>query len=318
MSNNSQVDLLGFTTECTIMSAKGPRDEFEQLSDKDYLNQLLDSNHRKIYKKEGVLFLPLTIIFGVWCTMMLLVFLVIVVPISIIDDLMIGSTFEETMSMLGAMLEGGVFAVTVAPFLLIIDLIFTTPGMLRRIKHNKMVEDFINGNRVSLENPRWINKIGYVNKLHPAHENEGQEIKFNPLKITENECYFVRHMRCIRHDNREGSYTTTHWETDAFGERKEVSHTTYYYYQVATFELNGTIISLRNSDYSPAFDTSITYDIVFEINDFDKSSGRYNGKILNLFVQEGAAVNTPGERGGIVPDSSQRMNNPIYIKAAIA
>ena len=74
-----------------------------------------------------------------------------------------------------------------------------------------------------------------------------------------------------------------------------------------------TIISLRNSDYSPAFDTSITYDIVFEIN-----GGRYNGKILNLFVQEGSAEDTPGERGGTVPDSSQRMNNPIYIKAAIA
>ena len=44
-----------------------------------------------------------------------------------------------------------------------------------------MVDDFINGNRVSLENPRWINKIGYVNKLHPAHENEGQEIS---TKIT--------------------------------------------------------------------------------------------------------------------------------------
>ena len=71
-----------------------------------------------------------------------------------------------------------------------------------------MVDDFINGNRVSLENPRWINKIGYVNKLHPAHENEGQEIKFNPLKICENECYFVRHMRCIQHDNREDGYTT--------------------------------------------------------------------------------------------------------------
>ena len=52
-------------TECIIMSAKGPRDEFKQLSDKEYLNQLLDSNHRQIYKKESVLFLPLTIIIGV-------------------------------------------------------------------------------------------------------------------------------------------------------------------------------------------------------------------------------------------------------------
>ena len=317
MLNNSQVDLLGFTTECTIMSAKGPRDEFEQLSDKDYLNQLLDSNHRQLYKKEYILFLPLTIIFGAWCTTMLFVLMIPLLSY-FISELIEGSTFEETMSVIGAILEGSVFAVTVVPFLLMIDLIFTTPGMLRRIKHNKMVDDFINGNRISLENPRWINKIGYVNKLHPVHENEGQEIKFNPLKISENECYFVRHMRCIQHDNREGSYTTTYWETDAFGERREVSHTTYYYYQVATFELNGSTISLKNSDYSPAFDTSITYDIVFEINGFDKSSGRYNGKILNLFVQDGSAEDTPGERGGTVPDSPQRMNKPTYIKAAIA
>ena len=317
MSNNSQVDLLGFTTECSIMSAKGPRDEFEQISDKDYLNQLLDSNHRQIYKKESILFLPFSIMFGGVFLIFMMMFSLFTFLLFFIE-LIEGSISKDTVSMLGAILEASIFAVSVAPFLLIIDLIFTTPGMLRRIKHNRMVDDFINGNRVSLENPRWINKIGYVNKLHPAHENEGQEIKFNPLKITENECYFVRHMRCIRHDNREGSYTTSHWETDAFGERREVSHTTYYYYQVATFELNGTIISLRNSDYSPAFDTSITYDIVFEINDFDKSSGGYNGKILNLFVQEGAADYTPGERGGTVPDSSQRMNNPIYIKAAIA
>ncbi len=299
------------------MSAKGPQDEFEQLSDKDYLNQLLDSNHRHLYKKENILFLPLTMFFGAWCTIMLFAFMIPLLSY-FISELIEGSTFEETMSMLGAIFEGGVFAVTVAPFLLMIDIIFTTPGMLRRIRHNKMVDDFIHGNRVSLENPRWINKIGYVNKLHPVHVNEGQEIKFNPLKISENECYFVRHMRCIRHHNREGSYTSTYWETDAFGERREVSHTTYYYYQVATFELNGSTISLKNSDYSPAFDTSITYDIVFEINGFDKSSGRYNGKILNLFVQDGSAEDTPGERGGTVPDSPQRMNRPTYIKAAIA
>ena len=236
----------------------------------------------------------------------------------LITEFIEGSTYEETMSMVGAILEGGVFAVTVAPFLLMIDLIFTTPGILRRINHNKMVEDFINGNRISLENPRWIDKIGYVNKLHPLHENEGQEINFNPLKISENECYFVRHMRCIRHDNREGSYITTSWEYDAFGERREVSHTTYYYYQVATFELNGRTISLRNSNYSPAFDTSITYDIVFQINRFNKSNGQYNGKILNLFVQEGSGNHTPGERGGTLPDSPQRMNRPTHIKAAVA
>ena len=236
----------------------------------------------------------------------------------LITEFIEGSTFEETMSMVGAILEGGVFAVTVAPFLLMIDLIFTTPGILRRINHNKMVEDFINGNCISLENPRWIDKIGYVNKLHPLHENEGQEINFNPLKISENECYFVRHMRCIRHDNLEGSYITTSWEYDAFGERREVSHTTYYYYQVATFELNGKTISLRNSNYSPAFDTSITYDIVFQINRFNKSNGQYNGKILNLFVQEGSGNNTPEERGGTLPDFPQRMNRPTHIKAAIA
>ena len=317
MLNNSQVDLLGFTTECTIMSAKGPRDEFEQLSDRDYLNQLLDSNHRQIYKKENILFLPCSIMFG-GVFVILMMFFSLFTFLLFFIELIEGRISKDTVSMLGAILEAGIFAVTVVPFLLMIDIIFTTPGMLKRIKHNKMVDDFISGNRISLENPRWINKIGYVNKLHPEHVNDGQEIKFNPVKISENECYFIRNMRCIRHDNREGSYTSTYWETDAFGERREVSHTTYYYYQVATFELNGSTISLKNSDYSPAFDTSITYDIVFEINGFDKSSGRYNGKILNLFVQDGSAEDTPGERGGTVPDSPQRMNKPTYIKAAIA
>ena len=317
MLNNSQVDLLGFTTECTIMSAKGPRDEFEQLSDRDYLNQLLDSNHRQIYKKENILFLPCSIMFG-GVFVILMMFFSLFTFLLFFIELIEGRISKDTVSMLGAILEAGIFAVTVVPFLLMIDLIFTTPGMLKRIKHNKMVDDFISGNRISLENPRWINKIGYVNKLHPEHVNDGQEIKFNPVKISENECYFIRNMRCIRHDNREGSYTSTYWETDAFGERREVSYTTYYYYQVATFELNGSTISLKNSDYSPAFDTSITYDIVFEINGFDKSSGRYNGKILNLFVQDGSAEDTPGERGGTVPDSPQRMNKPTYIKAAIA
>ena len=317
MLNISQVGLLGFTTKYKIMSGEGPRDEFEQLSDKDYLNQLLDSNHLQIYKKENILFLPYTFISSFYFVIFIMIFSLMAL-LYFFFELIEGSISKDTVSMLSDILEFSVFVATVVPFLLMIDLIFTTPGMIRRIKHNKMAEDFINGNRVSLENPRWINKIGYVNKLHPVHENEGQEIKFNPLKISENECYFVRHMRCIRHDNREGSYTTTHWETDAYGERIEVSHTTYYYYQVATFELNGNTISLKNSDYSPAFDTSITYDIVFEINDFDKSNGLYNGKILNLFVQDGSALDTSGERGGTVPDSPQRMKKPTYIKAAIA
>ena len=120
------------------MSAKGPQDEFEQLSDKDYLNQLLDSNHRHLYKKENILFLPLTIIFGGVFVIFMMMFSLSTFLLFFFE-LIEGSISKDTVSMLGAILEGGVFAVTVAPFLLMIDLIFTTPGMLRRIKHNKMI-----------------------------------------------------------------------------------------------------------------------------------------------------------------------------------
>ena len=161
MLNNSQVGLLGFTTKYKIMSAKGPRDEFEQLSDKDYLNQLLDSNHLQIYKKENILFLPCTFISGFYFVIFIMMFSLMALLYFFVE-LIEGSISKDTISMLSDILEFSVFAATVVPFLLMIDLIFTTPGMLRRIKHNKMAEDFINGNRVSLENPRWILSLIHI------------------------------------------------------------------------------------------------------------------------------------------------------------
>ena len=95
----------------------------------------------------------------------------------------------------------------------------------------------------------------------------------------------------------EKGHTTSHWETDAFGERRRFRH--HILLPGRYFRVEWYHYFAKNSDYSPAFDTSITYDIVFEINDFDKSSGGYNGKILNLFVQEGAA-DIPQGRGGTV------------------
>ena len=46
-----------------------------------------------------------------------------------------------------------------------------------------MVDDFISKSCIIKKIPRWINaEIGYVNKLHPAHENEGAEIEIQPIE----------------------------------------------------------------------------------------------------------------------------------------
>ena len=80
------------------MSAKGPRDEFEQLSDKDYLNQLLDSNHRKIYKKESILFLPFSIMFGGVFLIFMMMFSLFTFLLFFIE-LIEGSISKDTVSM---------------------------------------------------------------------------------------------------------------------------------------------------------------------------------------------------------------------------
>ena len=168
-----------------------------------------------------------------------------------------------------------------------------------------------------MDEPRWISKIGYVNRLHPDDLEKGDRIEMSPESITKEGVYFLKNLKCIDHKNVQGSETHTYYETDAWGERTEHSYTTYYYYQIAYFDLDGARLILKSEDYSPAFDTSNSYDILFEINDVLSASNELSGNILKLLVDEAQPPNNPEEVGGSKPNLPQPMmrNNSKAVAA---
>ena len=298
------------------MSATGPLAGYAQYSDREFLDKNVKSEHFSLYKKKSIFFLPFSSIFGMLSTVIIMLFFCIN-SLFFFIELIFDEVSESTADLFLAIVMLAIFTIKYLPVVLLVELFFTTPGMIRRNRENKFVDEFYNGRNVVLDEPRWISKIGYVNRLHPDDLNKGDRIEISPKIITKEGVYFLKNLKCIDHKNVQGSETHTYYETDAWGERKEYSYTTYYYYQIAFFDLNGERLILKSKDYSPAFDTSNSYDILFRIDDVLPTSNELMGNILKLLVDETRPPNNPGEVGGSKPNLPQPMisNNS---KAAIA
>ena len=205
----------------------------------------------------------------------------------------------------------------VALVITMLNFLLGIPFSIRNKNHNNIVDDVIENKKlIALEKPRWIKtgkesgyrKVGYVNKLHPTDIERGFELNFSPHDFTPGGVYFIRNQKCFRHENKQGSQTHYDFYDDT-------TYTSYYYYQIVYFNIQGRKLTLHSDDYSPAFDNSITYDIIFQVSDVEENSIR--GKILKVFVQEDAAKDIPEEWEGNVPSTPQRMKNNTK-KAAIA
>ena len=145
----------------------------------------------------------------------------------------------------------------------------------------------------------------------------GEEIQISPKTIEKPGVYFLGDIQCFDHKNKRGSETHTYYERDANGETREVTYTSYYYYQIAYFDLDGTVLKLKTDQYSPAFDTANSYHIIFKIKDENTINNELEGKILNLFVSDVSRTIRPRGEGVPPANSPQRMNNNDQ-KAAIA
>jgi hypothetical protein len=298
------------------MSATGPLSGYAQYSDREFLDKNVKSEHFTLYKKKSIFFLPFSSIFGIFSTFFIML-LFCINSLFFFIELIFDEVSEMSADGYLEVVMLAFFTIKYLPVALLVELLFTTPGMIRRNRENKFVEEFYNGRNVVLDEPRWISKIGYVNRLHPDDLEKGDRIEISPELITKEGVYFLKNLKCIDHKNVQGSETHTYYETDAWGERKEYSYTTYYYYQIAFFDLNGERLILKSKDYSPAFDTSNSYDILFKIDDVLTTSNLLKGNILKLLVDETRPPNNPGEVGGSKPNLPQPMmtNNS---KAAIA
>ena len=298
------------------MTATGPLAGYAQYSDREFLDKNVASQHFSLYKKKSIFFLPFSVLFVVVFTG-LTMFFFIFSSLFFFLELLAGEVSKTSADDFLIVLELTVFTIKYLPIILLVELFFTTPWMIKKNRENKFVEEFYNGKNVVLEEPRWISKVGYVNRLHPDDLDKGDRIEISPESITKEGFYFLKNLKCINHENKQGSETHTYYETDAWGERQEYSYTTYYYYQIAYFDLNGTQLILKSKDYSPAFDTSNSYDILFKINDVLQTPNELSGNILKLLVDEALPLDNPGEVGGAEPNRPQPMiiNNS---KAAIA
>ena len=298
------------------MSATGPLAGYAQYSDREFLDKNVKSEHFTLYKKKSIFFLPFSTIFGIFSTFFIML-LFCINSLFFFIELIFDEVSEMSADGFLEIVMLAFFTIKYLPVALLVELLFTAPGMIRRNRENKFVEEFFNGRNVVLDEPRWISKIGYVNRLHPDDLEKGDRIEISPELITKEGVYFLKNLKCVDHKNVQGSETHTYYETDAWGERKEYSYTTYYYYQIAYFDFNGERLILKSKDYSPAFDTSNSYDILFKIDDVLTTSNVLKGNILKLLVDETRPLYNPGEVGGSKPNLPQPMmsNNS---KAAIA
>ena len=298
------------------MSATGPLAGYAQYSDREFLDKNVKSEHFTLYKKKSIFFLPFSTIFGIFSTFFIML-LFCINSLFFFIELIFDEVSEMSADGFLEIVMLAFFTIKYLPVALLVELLFTAPGMIRRNRENKFVEEFFNGRNVVLDEPRWISKIGYVNRLHPDDLEKGDRIEISPELITKEGVYFLKNLKCVDHKNVQGSETHTYYETDAWGERKEYSYTTYYYYQIAYFDFNGERLILKSKDYSPAFDTSNSYDILFKIDDVLTTSNLLKGNILKLLVDETRPLYNPEEVGGSKPNLPQPMmsNNS---KAAIA
>lgn len=291
------------------MMATGPQADSEAISDKEYLAQLEVSQHRKLYyPMEKIIQTPVTF----FC---ILTGVIVIAPILM---MLILTEEESSLETVKFMAGDFLFLLSFGIVILSIELAFNIPQVNPRVKRNEIREDVHeNQNIIDLTNPRWISGesksklIGYVDKLHPLDLELGTEIGFAPHAFTRGGVHFIRSQNCFKHENKQGC--THHSYMDSNGEM--VTETVYYYYQIAYFKIQGKQLVLRTDDYSPAFDNSFKYSILFQVSNLENNV--IQGKILNLFVQEGAAKDIPEEWEGNVPSTPQPMKNNTK-KAAIA
>ncbi|MDC0556582.1 hypothetical protein OAO34_02220 [Candidatus Poseidoniaceae archaeon] len=297
------------------MSATGPLAGYAQYSDREFLDKNVKSEHFSLYKKKRIFFLPFSCFFGIVSTFFIML-LFCINSLFFFIELIFGEVSEMSADGFLEVVMTAVFTVKYLPVVLLVELFFTTPGMIRRNRENKLVEEFYNGRNIVLDEPRWISKIGYVNRLHTDDLNKGDRIEISPEIITKEGVYFLKNLKCIDHKNMQGSETQTYWSEDSDG-MTEYSITTYYYYQIAYFDLDGARLILKSEDYSPAFDTSNSYDILFKINDVLSASNELSGNILKLLVDEAQPLYNPGEVGGAKPNLPQPMtlNNSKAVAA---
>lgn len=298
------------------MSATGPLPEYAQYSDREFLDKNVKSEHFSLYKKKSIFFLPFSCFFGIISTFFVMLIFCLN-SLFFFLEIVFGEVSESTADGFLEVVMIAVFTIKYLPVVLLVELFFTTPGMIRRNRENKYVEEFYDGRNVVLDEPRWISKVGYVNRLHPDDLEKGDRIEISPELITKEGVYFLKNLKCIDHKNVQGSETHTYYESDAWGNGAEYSVTTYYYYQIAYFDLNGMRLGLKSKDYSPAFDTSNSYDILFEISDVLSASNELVGNILALLEDQTLSLGDPRGVGESKPNLPQRMikNNS---KAAIA
>lgn len=292
-----------------MMSDTGDGDFTPKSNDLVKLFSEIEKNHKKLYKIEKVFLLDFTI--GCWFFFLILYYfysfitLFLLTPFTIYSYYFENKAFDSDLIIdYSNILSMASFAGIFFPGIALIETLCSLGKMKQRKLRNKIVEDFFNGNFVILEYPKWIEGIGIVNKLHEEDKNLGTTINFSANKFKQNEYYFLTNLSCKSHKNHRGTEHHTYYERNHKGELVEHSYTTYYYYQTATFEIEGQDIKLLHNKYSPAFDTAEKYDVLFKINKADSESVQYSGEILKLFLQDGSGGVCPGGKGGDLPISS--------------
>lgn len=298
------------------MTATGPNNVEANYQGREFLDEIFGSQHNEFYKVKSFYFVPISLFIGFFSAAMIMgVFLFN--SLFFFLEFASGSVSEVTAETYFDLI---MFALSIAKYLPIIaaiELVISIPR-IRRNKHwNTLIDDFNNGNNVVIDQPRWLHKIGYVSKLHPNHLKLGEEIQISPKTIEKPGVYFLADIQCFDHKNKRGSETHTYYERDTNGETREVTYTSYYYYQIAYFDLGGTVLKLKTDQYSPAFDTANSYHIIFKINDENTINNDLEGEILNLFVSDISRTSCPRGEGVPPANSPQRMNN-YNQKAAIA
>ena len=298
------------------MTATGPNNDEANYQGREFLDEIFGSQHNEFYKVKSFHSVPISLVIGFFSAAMIMG-LFLFNSLFFFIEFASGSVSELTAEMYFDLIMFALFMAKYLPIIAAIELVISIPR-IRRNKHwNTLIEDFNSGNNVVIDQPRWLHKIGYVSKLHPSHLKKGEEIQMSPRTIEKPGVYFLADVQCFDHKNKRGSETHTYYETDAHGETREVTYTSYYYYQVAYFELNGTVLKLKTDQYSPAFDTANSYHIIFKISDEIIINDEVEGKILNLFVQDDSSIGSPRGEGAPPANSPQRMQNNNQ-KAAIA
>ena len=275
------------------MSATCPPSAQEANSGVESLNQLIESQHSNLYKRREFDSSD-TIIYTIAC-------LFAALPVTVVIHAEMDKYWFPD-----------IFVIAI-----VLSLILHLAIWLINKPHNKIVDDVIqNSNLVVLEKPRWIKNIGFVNKLHPADLNKGTEIEIATQEVAVNGIYFLHNRKCFKHENKQGiNHDVEIIPGDGLNVDRYIDSVSYYYYQIANFEIQSKELELKNMDYSPAFDTSINYNIIFQVTKFDEDM--IHGKCLKVFLPDKVAHTYPEKWVGHTPDTSQPMNNN-HQKAAIA